>query len=812
MKEVRLAYRTLRQQPLFALMAIAVLAIGIGANTAVFSVAHAILLQKLPYANPDQLVFVTEIQSGTTNAVNVPPANYLDYAAARKAFRALGAAEAWQASLNGPEGVPQRIRGLRVSASLFDVLQVPPHLGRTFLAHEEVDGMHRSVVLSYPFWQARFGKDPAIVGRSIALNGESWQVIGVMPAGFRFAPFWATNAQVFVPLAWNPQARASRGMRTLRVFGRLQPGTTPELAQKILQPVFTNIEHAAPEEAARLRPSIVPLSEMVVGKVRPALMVLLIAVALVLFIACANLATLLLVRSIHRRREIGIRLALGASRAQLFRQNFGETLILSIAGGIVGVLLAAFGIDALGTWFHSALPDHQQVAINTPVLLFTLGVSIASAALLSLPPALEVSAINVNNVLKETGRSTSAGAWSQRLRRTLVATQVAFSVSLLLAAGLLLRSLLLLQAIDPGLDPRHVVTASVHTWGTSVAARTAQLDFYRQLLTRLASIPAVRHVALVNHLPLAGDMWSTAVQAEGAPPPRPGEQISAAYRFVAGDYALTMGLHVLRGRDLSAAADRPGTPLTAVVNETLSTRLWPKQDAIGKRLALPGVALGLTVVGVVRDVVQQDWIAPRKPEVYLALEQHAGAIGRAHTSSMALAVRTQPSRDFLLKANLGAHITSVQAEVPLTDVQSFAEIVNGATMGRTVYAALLGVLASSALVLAALGLYALVSYETNQRSREVGIRIALGAKPGVIIKAVVREALHLVLAGACVGTILAFVLARVLTSQLYGIKPTDPVTLFGVLLMFFAIAFAAAFFPARRSAQVDPLRALQDGR
>lgn len=805
MQAIRYALRTLRLQPGFTLLALAAIGIGIGTNTAVFSVVYAVLLKSLPYARPDEIVFITEVQRGTSNSVNVPPANYLDYQTS-SAFQAMGAAEAWGATLTG-FGAPERARGLRLTASLFDVLGVPPMLGRALQSADEQPGNDRVVVLSHAFWRRRFGGDTSIAGRTIELNGEPWRVIGVMPPQFRFAPFWVTSAQVFAPLSFDAAARASRERRSLRVFARLSPGTTPQSAADQLKAVFVRAAQASPGNNARLEPTVTPLNEVVTGKVRNALAILLGAVGLVLLIACANVATLVLVRTIARRRDIALRLSLGATRWQLLRHYLVESVVLAASGGVLGILLASTGIDALSVWFSASMPRHEEIGINVPVVVFTGCISMLSAVLLSLASVFQVSSISIHSALKESSRSVGGSLWSNRLRRTLTVSQIAFSLVLLTGAGLLIRSLVLLQSREPGFKPANVVTGSVHTWGTSAAEPGAQMNLYRAVLDRVGALPDVAAVALINHLPLAGDMWSTVAFPEGRPDPLPGEQTNVVYRVVTANYFSAMSIPLLRGRAFTGN-DVNGSLPVAVISEAMARQVWAGEDAVGKRLRLGEMQGSFTVAGVVRDVVQQDWIAGSKPEIYLPLEQHPEAIGRPHSSSMTLIARTASDAAPVRNA-LPAAVASVNASVPVTDVQTLDDIVANATQGPRVYASLLSIFAFSAVVLALIGLYGVVAYDASRRTREIGVRIAVGAQPSDVAVLVLRDALRMVLTGGVLGLGSALVASRWLASMLYGITSTDAPTLWSVTTLFGAVTCLAAYLPARRAAHVDPVHALR---
>lgn len=776
MRRLRYAVRSLTRHPGFTLLAILALTVGIGANTAVFSVVHAVLLKSLPYMHPEELVFINEAQRGTTNGSNVPPANYIAYKAAQS-YSAIGAAEAWGATLTGIDA-PEQVRGLRLTASTFDVLGVKPAIGRVF-----TEGEQRVVVLSHAFWTTRFGGDESIVGRTIQLGGEPWHVAGVMPRDFRFVPFWVTNAKMFAPLNFTNAQLANRGARTLRVFARLKPGVTAEQSAHELNSLFSQWD-----PNSRLQPTVTPLAEMATGKVKTPLAVLLAAVGLVLLIACANVATLLLVRALGQRREFAIRLSLGATRWELLCSSLTESALLSIAGAVLGVLLASIGTDALANWFKASMPRSEEIGVSTAVLLFTAGIAVLTTFALGVISILQLPAIETNRAMKETAISPA--------RRVLVVAQVALTLVLLVGAGLLTRTLIAVQAIDPGFEAAGVTTGLLHTWGTPVAPVATQMAFYRTIEERLRTTGAA---GLVNHLPLAGDVWTLPLRIDGRTEPPPEERLGAAYRVATPGYFEAMGIKPASGRVLSEA-DMPGAPLVVVVNQTLAKQVWPNESAIGKRLSIGGSEF-MTVCGVIKDVVQGDWMTRRAPEVYLPLAQHPEVIGKPHTSSMAVVSKAG--------VDIRRLVGSIEKSVPVSDMQTMDEVVANATRASRVYAALLAVFAGSALLLALIGLYGLVSSDVTRRTKEIGIRTAIGARPADIGAMIVRDAMSLAAIGAVIGLASSLIFTRALESMLYGVKPADAVTLLSVLLLFGCVAAVAAAVPARRAARLDPVHALR---
>ena len=801
-RDGRFAVRALAKNPGFAGAAILALALGIGANTAILSVVDAVLLRPLPYADPGRLVVI--LHRGENP---VAPANFLDWRRQSRSFEAMGAAEYWTPNLTAAEN-PEKLWALRMTADVLPMLGVRPLLGRFFTREEEAAGKDRVAVIGHRLWRRRFGSDPGVIGRAISLNGEPYTIVGVMPEAFRFAPFWATNSDLWAPLAFGERA-GSRESSSLRVFARTKSGVSLPAAAAEMAAITGRLEREFPGTNRDVR--VISLQEKVVGTVRPALLVLLGAVGLVLLIACANVAHMLLARAAARQREIAVRAALGATRGRLIRQTLTESLVLALAGSAAGVALAAYGLRVLVALGPATIPRLADVGLDGRVLLATLAVSMLTGIGFGLAPALQASAVRVQDALKEGGRS-GEGRERSRLRRVFVASEVALALVLLVGAGLMIRSFAALRAIDPGFDPRNVVTMVVSVGGTKEAEPGRRAVFYGELLDRVRALPGVRAASLINHLPLAGDIWGWPFAVEGRPRPRAGESPTATYRVVFPGYFRAMGIPLLRGRDI-AAGDTLAAPGVVVINEFMARRHWPGEDPIGRRIALDDPRedpAWMTVVGVVRDAVRSDWSSAPEEESYLPFLQsklYLESPGN-HVAYMTLVARTEGD-PAAAAASLRAAAWSFDRSLPISEVQTMERVVADATAGPRFQMLLLGIFAAVAAILAAVGIYGVMSYAVSRRAREIGVRMALGAGARDVLRLVVGEGMSVAIGGAAAGLAGALVLTRLMRSLLYGVSSTDPVTYAAVALLLLAIALSASYFPARRAARIDPIVALR---
>ena len=816
MEDLRYALRGLRRSPGFTTVAVIALALGIGANTAIFSVVNAVLLRPLPYRDSGRLVVVDERHLTGPEVGNVSPANFLDWREQNRVFDPISAAFLWGGTLTG-RGEVEQIGGLQVSSNLFTLLGAQAELGRTFLPEEGQPGAKRVLVLSHALWQRRFGSDPNIIGQAVTLSGESYTVAGVMPAGFRFPPYWATRAELWTPMQFDARFASMRGGRMLRVFGRLKPGVSLKQAQAEMDLIGERLRRAYPGDNAEMGVLVQPLHEKVVGSIRPALLVLLGAVGCVLLIACANVANLLLARATGRQKEMAIRTAIGAGSARLVRQLLTESLLLSAVGGAVGLLLAAWGVQALiaalgRTIMQGAgiIPRFQEIGIDLPVLGFTVALTLVTGIVFGLAPALQSTNLDLNGLLKDSaGPARGEFKFGGRSSRaTLVVAEVALAEVLLIGAGLLLHSFWQLQQVDPGFRAKHVLAAEVSVAGSSYLDR--QLPFYGQLLQKLESLPGVVSAGAINHLPLAGDIWTFDLSVEGQPIPPPGQEPSAAYRIVSPRYFETMGTPLLRGRAFDGH-DVEGAPMVAIVSEAMARRNWPNQDPIGKRFKMghsDSAKPWLTVAGVARNVTQREWAEASQPELYLPYLQHPEYFSGQASSYMTFVVRTTGDPAALASA-LRHEVAGFDRNLPVSNVATLEAVVSDAQWRPRFNMLLLTIFAATALALAVVGIFGVISYAVAQRTREIGIRMALGAKPGDVLALVVKQGLGLALAGVAIGLGVAAIVTRAMSSLLYGISATDPLAFAGVSVVLIAAALAATYLPARRAAKVDPMVSLR---
>jgi putative ABC transport system permease protein len=801
--DVRYGLRALGRNPGFAVAAVLALALGIGSTAAIFSVVNAVLLRPLPYRQPDRLAVLLH------RRVNpVAPANFLDWKRQSTAFEEMGAADNWVPNLTGGSQ-PESVQALRVTANILRMLGIPPLAGRVFLPEEEEPGEEHEVVLSHRLWQRRYAGNRKIVGQSVLLNGQPYTVVGVMPRGFDFPPFWATGTELWVPNVLATRA-ANRTGQSLRVFGRLKRGATLKFARAEMAAITARLEKQFPGSNREV--TVASLKETVVGDVRPALLVLLAAVAFVLLIACANVAHMLLARSAARQREVAVRAALGASRARMIRQFLTESLVLASFGGAGGVLLALWGTNLLVSLGPTHLPRLETVALDVRVLAFTLGISLLTGFAFGLAPALKASRRDLTESLREGERGATEGSQRGLLRNVLIASEFALALVLLIGAGLMLRSFAALEAIDPGFDPRRVLTLMVSVAGTREAEPPLRAGFYRQALQQIRAVPGVASASAINHLPLAGDIWGWSFTIEGRPTPAPGESPDAAYRVTLSGYFTAMGIPILKGRDI-AESDDLRAPGVVVVNEWLAKRHWPGENPLGKRITFDDLDKNphwLTVVGVVKNTVRSDWAAAEEGEVYLSYLQHHKyqEDPGSHYSYLTFVVRAnvEPAA---LALSVRRALSSLDKTVTISQVQTMEQVVTQATARPRFYLLLLAAFASIALVLAAVGIYGVISYSVSRRTHEIGLRMALGAGERDVLRLVVRQGMRVALAGAAAGLLGALLLTRLMSTLLYGVQSTDPATFLAVTVVLTGVAVVASYIPARRAARIDPLVALR---
>ena len=809
LRDVRHAVRTLGRSPGFTVAAVAALALGIGSATAIVSVVDGVLLRGLPYAEPGRIVAILHDRTNP-----VAPANYLEWKRESSSFADMGAAEYWTATVTGSE-LPERVQALRATPEVLALTGVPPALGRGL---SDVAGgagsVEREAVISWGLFVRRFGADSGVLGRALVLDGEPYTVVGVMPRSFDFPIYWARGVEVWAPLDLTGAA-SNRDRQSLRVFARLDDAATLASARMEMHTIAERLEAAHPGTTGNV--TVTPLSELVVGDVRPALLVLLAAVAFVLLITCANVAHLMLARASARRREISIRAALGATRRRLMRQLLVESALLAGAGGVLGVLLAAAGIDVLVALGGESIPRAETISVDGRILGIAAAISLATALVFGLVPALRASRAELGGTLRGGTRSTGDGESRGRGRALLVASEVALALVLLVGAGLSIRSFAALRAVEPGFDASGVLTMQAALVGSAHEAPGRRAVFYEQLVEALREVPGVASAGMINHLPIAGDEWRMPVHIEGQPVARPGEGIRATYRVVMPGYLEAMRIPLERGRGITNT-DRGTAAPVVVVNAAFARAHWAGEDPIGRRITLddPESGTWLTVVGVTRDVVRSAWTEAPAEEVYVPYLQSPLYLESRgpHVAYMTVVARAAcAGRDACdasrLAPALRTVVRSLDRSIPVAEVRTMEDVVAGATAQPRFTLVLLGTFAAVALGLASLGIYGVIAYAVTRRTQEIGVRIALGARPLEVVRLIVGQGMSLAFVGIVGGIAVALVLVRGMERVLYGVRPADPITFVVVVLLLSATALAACLIPARRAARLDPVKALR---
>src|SRR5262245_14209926 len=796
-QDLRYGARILLSKPGFTLIATLTLALGIGTTTAPFSMVYSVLLRPLPYRDESRIVTLwqSNVKSGVERE-ETSPANFLDWRDRLQSCEAVAAIQPFGHSLIG-SGEPERFRSWLVTENFFEILKVKPLYGRTFSAEEYGAGRGNVVVLGYGLWQQRFGGDPQIVGRQLTLNGRPHMVVGIMPPEFQYPP----GRELWAPRGPREYDRQIRGGTYIKVIGRLKPGRTLAQGQAELTTIAAQLAAEYPQTNSNVSAVIVPLREIIVGQVRRGLLVLFGAVGFVLLIACANITSLLLARGAQRSRELAIRAALGAGRSRLIQQLLVESALLGVVGGASGVLLAYWLIDAIVMFSPGNLPRLEQIALYPQAGAFAAGITLLTALLFGLAPAIQMTRRDLNAALKDEGRGVQGGRSRQRLRHLLVALEMALALALLIGAGLLIRSYETLMRVDPGFATEGALTLEVQLGRDRTMEQMA--TFVAEAEERLRSLPGVRAVGLTTALPFHDNRivlptnFSIAGRAAA-----PGQEQTVYRLGVTPEYLPALGVPLLRGRSLTSF-DKADSPPVALINQTLARRHWPLEDPLGKKIVFEsfGRALNCEIVGVVGDVRPRGLDSEPQPEIYLPYAQDP-------FGSVTWLVRTAGDPLSLLSA-VKAKIREVNPTQTIASTATLDQLLDRSSSARRFNLFLFGSFAALSLLLASIGLYGLISYATAQRTREIGIRMALGARGGDVLRLVIGQGMRLALTGVALGLAASWGLTRFMASLLFSVTPTDPLTFAGVSLLLLSVALVACWIPARRATKVDPLTALR---
>jgi putative ABC transport system permease protein len=798
--DIRYAVRNLIKRPGFTAIALITLALGIGANTAIFSAINALLINPLPFPDQDRVVAIWDKEpSHGVERNEVAVANYLDWRAQSQSFEHLALERWWSTNLTAGD-TPERVQGFLVSANFLDALRVKPIMGRNFIEEENQPGKDSVAIITNSLWQRRFGSDPNIVNKTITTNGVVRTVVGVLPEDFNYPK----GAEVFAPIALTPELIKSRGNHSYYVIGRLKPGVSMPGAQAEIDTITARLAAQYPDTNVGLGANVYPIVADTVRMYSTALWVMMGAVGFVLLIACANVANLMLARATGRQKELALRAALGASRWRIVRQLLVESLVIALIGGALGVLVGIWGIDLLraGNPGEAAkyAPGWKSLGINLPVLVFTLAISLLSGLLFGLAPAWHVSKPELNDALKEGGRQTTGG--SHRLRGLLVVSEIALSLVLLVGAGLMFRSFLALLKTSPGFNPEGVLTMNLNLPFAKYKEESQRAAFYSDLVHRVEALPGVQSAAVINYLPLGGANSSETFLVEGRPEPGPGQENLGRYRVCTPDYFQTMGISILKGRGFTEQ-DRSGSTPVILVSETLARRYWPEGDAVGKRMRFEGPlekAPWMEVIGIVQDV-KHELNLPVTSDYYLPHAQDSW-------NAMVLVARTSTD-PASMSDSIRQQVLAIDKDQPVFDVRTMHEVRAISVALYSFGSATMGIFAIIALVLAAIGIYGVMAFAVTQRTQEIGIRMALGARAIDVLKMIVKTGMSLATIGVIAGLVGAFAITRLMASLLFGVSPTDVVTFAFVAAGLLLVALLACYIPARRAIKVDPLVALR---
>jgi putative ABC transport system permease protein len=800
LQDLRYGFQVLRKAPGFAAVAVITIALGIGANTTIFSTMNAVVFEPFSFPDQDRLVAVMErnLEVGIQRE-SIAPANFLDWSEQNQSFDQIVAINQIYLDITDSDQ-PERFSGYRVSQGFFETLGASAALGRTFLPEEQQPGSHRVVVLKHSLWQNRFGSDPEIINQTIMLNREPHTVVGVMPEDFNF-PFNA--GEMWTPHVFFPSDRTERNAHYLQGMGRLKPGVTIEQASQDLNRIAERAAQQFPETNAGRSVRVLSLTEDAARGARPYAPILLAAVGFVLLIACANVANLLLVRSSSRQKEIAIRLAMGASRFRLVRQLMTESLLLACAGGALGLLMAVWGVEGLATGipesFSRFIPGWNKLQIDKTALVFTLIISVFTALLFGLLPALQATKVNLNDALKEGGKGFSGKSSRNRTRSILVVSEIALSMILLIGAGLMIRSFIEVLRSDLGIDPSGVLTMQVALPFEKYSQPEQRINLIQHLLSRVETLSGVTEAGAINHLPMGGSGNSRNLLSAGQTQFTEGRQPPIDYRIVTPGYFDAVGTQILRGRNFTGKEAADG-PRVVLIDEALAKRFFAGEEALGQQLkSFDGKPL--EIIGVTKNVMNDDFDSLAEPTIYAAYTQEP-------PRGIFLVVRADSDPGPLTSA-VRSEVSNIDKTLPVFNVKPMRQVMNERLSPKRLAAFTFGVLAVIALALAAVGVYAVMSYAVSQRTHEIGIRMALGAQTRNILQLVIRYGLTLTLIGLAIGLAGAFAMTRAMAQVLYGVTSTDALTFGGITFLLALIALLACYIPARRAMRVDPMVALR---
>ena len=793
--DLRYAIRSLTKRPLFTIVAVATLALSIGANTAIFSVVNAVLLRQLPYYKPNQLVALSTISGGgERDGLSVPEAE--DFRAQMSSLEDVAFFQTQSVNVTGGER-PDRVRGAFVSANYFRFFNLNPIVGRTFVEGEDRQGAPKLAVVNEKMWRERLNADPNLNDKKLTLNGETYSVIGVVTGKFKH-PF-DPEVELWMPVANFPGNTNERTGRFLFVLGHLKPGATVSAATSEASTVATRLAAAYPKENTGRGARIESFRELVVRDIRPALWLLFAAVGVILLIGCANLANLLLARGLDRHREVAVRAALGASRWRLVRELLTETTLISVIGGVLGVFLAYWGLYGL-LKLPQNFVDTQDANLDLRVLLFALAISVLTGWLFGLAPALQFVRPDLQSFLKEGGRGSGEGARWNRLRSGFVIAQVALALVLLVSAGLLIRSFDKLLRVNVGFKPEQLLSLEYRLPRTKYKEVTAQWNFHRQVMAQIQEVPGVQSVALVRGLPFSGNGGTTVVTLPDREAPPKGREPEVMFNSATPNYFETIGIPFIKGR-LFDDHDQPNTPLVVIINQTMAQKFWPNQDPLGKQVKAGQDGTVATVIGVVGDAKHYWLEETQQPQMYGAYSQQPG-----YFATVVIRTKVEP---LSLSEQVRQALWKVDADQPMWKIRTVEFLVNRSVADRKFLLALMGLFASLAMILTMLGLYGVISYLVKQRTQEIGIRLALGAQMRDILQMVLKQGMILVFTGVVLGLATAWLSTRLISRLLYQVSATDPVTFAAISAFLIVVALLACYLPARRATKVDPLVALR---